>query len=314
MLDSCFYALQGRGMSATLDSLRRHELPGLARFELGEGGLIRLAVETLSAEAHIYLQGAHVTHFQPANSEAVLFLSRESLWEQGKAIRGGVPICFPWFGPRTGFPGSPAHGFARTSEWGVAEVMVDAGGTVTAVLELTSDDATRQLWPHDWILRHRVSIGSRLAMTLEVENRSETPIEFEEALHTYLAVQDARQVAVSGLSGVEYLDKVDGLKRKVQNAEPITIVGETDRVYLNTATTCEVDDLPGAQRLRVSKTGSATTVVWNPWVAKAAAMADFADDEWLEMVCIETANAGENTITLESGGVHRMQSAIEVLR
>ena len=241
-------------------------------------------------------------------------MSAASHFARAKPIRGGVPVIFPWFGGRAGHPEAPAHGFARTLPWQIEALSSSDGRTVSVVLRLEGNDTTRALWPHDFVLRHRVSIGAQLEMMLEVQNISSAPFQFEEALHTYLAVSDVRTIAVTGLADTTYLDKVDSAQRKQQDSAPVRIIGETDRVYLNTRAACQFDD-PGLQRrIVVTKTGSDTTVLWNPWIAKAKAMADFGNDEWSEMVCIETANAADNAITLAPGATHRMTATIAVER
>jgi glucose-6-phosphate 1-epimerase len=297
-------------MNTPLDALRVWEIPGQVSFQPGKGNLLRLVVTTKLAEAHVYLHGAHVTHYRPAGQSPVLFTSEQSKYAHDKAIRGGVPVIFPWFGANAAQPDLPMHGFARTRHWDVEGVEKWPDDTVEVILRLVSDDATRALWPHDFVLRHRIFIGRQLEMALEVENWSEGPFTFEEALHTYVAVRDVRQARVSGLAGIEYLDKVDALQRKKQGSEPIALTGETDRVYLNTTGDCVIDDPVGDRKLRVSKEGSATTVVWNPWVEKAKAMSDFGDEEWPGMLCVETANAGENAVTLGPTEAHVMRAVV----
>lgn len=293
-------------------ALRRLEIPGTAVFEPGEGDLPRLSIRSPLAQAHIYLHGAHVTHFQPAGQKPVLFMSQRSLFAAEKPIRGGVPVIFPWFGPRANHPESPAHGFARTSEWQIESLSEDGDGVVTAVFELVPDDRTRALWPFDFKLSYRVAVGHALTLTFEVENTSTEAITFEDALHTYFSVADVRNTATTGLEDAEYVDKTDNFQRKQQSAEPIRITSETDRVFENTRKTCVVND-PGLNRkITIEKSGSQTTVVWNPWIAKAAAMADFGDDEWPQMLCVETCNAGANTITLAPGKAHSTRAVISV--
>lgn len=293
-------------------ALRRLEIPGVTFFENGSGDLLRLTVHSPLAEAHIYLHGAHVSHFQPRGSEPVLFMSRQSLFVPDKPIRGGVPVIFPWFGPRAGYPNSPAHGFARLSEWQVESLTIHGDEVVTAVLQLQSSAQTRALWPHDFTLRHRIAIGRTLTMTLEVENTGPEPFTFENALHTYFAVGDVRETTTAGLENAEYLDKTDGLQRKNQGSEPIRITQETDRLYENTRKTCVLDDPSARRQITVAKSGSNTTVVWNPWIGKAAAMTDFGHNEWPRMLCIETANAGANAITLAPGKTHAMRAVVSV--
>ncbi len=294
--------------------LKQWEIPDRATFEDTPGGLVRLRISTPLCEAEVYLHGAHVALFKPADEQPLLFLSAASHLAPGKAIRGGVPVIFPWFGPRAGRPDSPAHGFARTLPWKVEALAADDLGNVSLILRLDSDEATRAHWPHDFILRHRIRFGTSLDMQLEVENVSAESFEFEEALHTYLAVADVRGISITGLADTAYLDKVDGLQRKTQGADPLCITGETDRVYMNTHTACVLDDPKLTRKIIVEKSGSDTTVVWNPWIAKAKAMADFGDDEWPAMMCIETANVGESAITLAPGATHTMRAAISVCR
>lgn len=291
---------------------RRFGIDGVARFEAGAGGLARLRVTTEAAEAEVYLHGGHVTHFQPRGTPPVLFLSARSKFGAGAAIRGGVPVIFPWFGARAGDPAAPAHGFARAAAWSVESVERAADGCVTAVLRLEPGDAMWAAWPHAVVLRHRVHVGAALDMTLEVENRSGAPLVFEEALHTYLAVADVRQITVTGLAGIRYVDKTAAMALKVQGAEPLRLTGETDSVYLATRAACVVDDPRGGRRLVVEKDGSATTVVWNPWVAKARAMSDLGDEEWPSFVCVETANAADDRVTLAPGGRHAMRATLRV--
>lgn len=297
-------------MPASAADFQHWEIPHRATFEDAPGGLVRLRVSTPLCEAEVYLHGAHVSRFQLVGGEPLLFLSAASHFAPGKPIRGGVPVIFPWFGPRAGGPDSPAHGFARTLPWDVEALAADDLGTVSLILRLAADETTRAHWPHDFVLRHKITLGAQLDMQLEVENTSGEPFQYEEALHTYLSVADVREAGITGLEDAAYLDKVDALMRKRQTAGPIRITGETDRVYLNTRTTCVLNDPKLERRITVEKSGSDTTVVWNPWIAKAKAMADFGDDEWPAMMCIETANVGESGITLAPGAVHTMRATI----
>jgi glucose-6-phosphate 1-epimerase len=292
-----------------LDSLNeRFALPGVIRFETGSGGLLRAAVTLASAEGHVYLHGAQVTRYRPTGHQDVLFLSERSHFAPGKAIRGGVPVIFPWFGARAGDPHAPDHGFARTSEWTVESVERPGDDSVAVTLALGPDEATRRSWAHEFQVRQRVLFGAHLEMTLEVENRSRETITLEEALHTYLRVGDVRQASVTGLGGVTYIDKTDGMKRKVLAAGALRLTGRTDRVFLDTRGTCAVMDPVLGRRLLVEKSGSATTVVWNPW----SEMADLGPGAWRSMLCVETANATDNALHLASGDRHRMGVVIRV--
>jgi D-hexose-6-phosphate mutarotase len=288
------------------------KLPDAVRVEAGRGGLRRLVIGTAQADAEIYLQGAHVTHFQPRGGKPVLFMSAKSWFEPGKPIRGGVPICFPWFGPRQdGKPGA-AHGFARLLEWELTGAEQAGNGAVEIGLRLVSNDSTRKEWDGEFEAEYRVTVGPALGLRLRVRNTSQQPMRIEEALHTYLAVDDVRQVSIEGLAGTAYSDRVGTPHEETEGAAPIRITAETDRIYRNTHAMCVVRDPGGKRRLVVEKTGSDATVVWNPWIAKAKAMTDFGDDEWPLMLCIETCNVREHAVTVAPGESHGMGAVIRV--
>lgn len=257
----------------------------------------------------VFDHGAHVWAWTPRDGEPVLWMSERSAFEAGSPIRGGIPVCFPWFGPGREGNQQPAHGFARLVEWRRMEVLEDEGSTV---VEFELDEritGEQPQWPHPYRANLRVSFGSdALDVALTVTNTGDQTITFEEALHTYLRVGDARAVGITGLEDVEYLDKVAGTWA-TQTGE-VTITAETDRVYLSTADVVLADGT--GRELHISKRNSANTVVWNPWVDKSRAMPDFGDDEWTRMVCIEAANALEDAITLEPGGSHTMAQRIEL--
>ena len=277
------------------------------------GGLICLDVDGPAATARVYLQGAHVTHYQPRGAAPVLFTSAASHFAPGKPIRGGVPIVFPWFGPHPADKSLPAHGWARTRPWTLRHAGVERD-TVHIVLSLGAGavrDADTWQPVDGWVLTYTVSVGPDLRLDLNAFNATAGPMRFEAALHTYLSVTDVREVAVEGLDGRTYLDKVDAQQRKTQSG-PIRITGETDRVYVNTPDAVTVHDPAAGRRIVVEKTGSATTVVWNPWVEKAKKMPDFGDDEWPRMLCVETANAAENAVTVPPHKSHSTRATVRV--
>lgn len=285
-------------------------IPGRVGFDAGKGSLPRIAITTSHAAAEIYLHGAHVTHYQPRNQSPVVFLSAKSHFTPDKAIRGGIPIIFPWFGARAADSSAPQHGFARTLPWDVRQVTPEPDGSVRVTLALGPSDSTRRRLANDFEMLYSVSIGPALQLSLEVRNTSSAAFTFEEALHTYLHVGNIGDVTVDGLAGRTFIDKVDGMKQKVQPRGPMRIDGETDRVYLDTTDTVIVSDQGLGRRITVEKQGSSSTVVWNPWEQKARAMPDFGDDEWPHMLCIETANASDNAITLAPGQGHILRASI----
>jgi glucose-6-phosphate 1-epimerase len=288
----------------------RFGIPGKASVVEGNGGLPKVVVATPAAAGEIYLHGAHVTGWEPRGAGPVLFLSAESRWEAGRAIRGGVPICFPWFGGKADDASAPAHGFVRTKAWEL-ESITQHGESIAVCLFTQSSAETKRWWPADFRASLRATFASELKLELDVRNLGATPIRFEEALHTYLRVGDIQQARVEGLDGVAYVDKTDANSQKKQQGT-ITIVSETDRVYLNTTSALELHDPVLGRRIRAAKAHSLTTVVWNPWVAKAQALADFGDAEWKEMICLETCNVGDFAIELTPGQSHVMEAILQV--
>ncbi len=276
----------------------------------GRGGLPCLRIATPLAEAEIYLHGAHVTHFQPHGQRPVLFMSEKSSFEPGKPIRGGVPICFPWFGARgEGLPGT-AHGFARLETWQLTGSTMHASGEVELSFQLAPHGEARHGWSHDVTVSYLVRIGTALQLTLEVRNNSDSPVAFDEALHTYLAVSNIHTVTLEGLAGTPFLDRLTPDRECAEPVEPLRFTAETDRIYLNTRAPCTVHDPEWKRRLIVEKQHSLNTVVWNPWIAKSAAMPDFGDHEWPGMLCVETCNIRAHQITLPPGQTHAMTAII----
>jgi D-hexose-6-phosphate mutarotase len=294
-----------------LEALKeRFDVPDIVRIEPGNGGLTKIVVTTSQAGAEVYLHGAHVTRFDPAGHKPLLWMSRSSWFEPGKPIRGGVPICFPWFGLRQDDPKAPAHGFARLRAWEIETVENRPDGAVIVTLVLKSDDSTRAIWPYDFVARHVIRVSGSIEMTLQVHNPSDASIRLEEALHTYLTVGDIRETTVEGLVGAEFIDKMSNGATARQVDPIIRFTGETDRVYLDTQSTCVVRDPVLRRGVSIEKRGSNSTVVWNHWIAKAKAMPDFGDDEWPRMLCVETANVARHAIELPPGATHAMTARI----
>lgn len=280
------------------------ELPSSVELGMGPGGLAVARVFAPGGSAEIYLRGAHLSSWTPTGGSPVIWMSEQSEYAPGVPLRGGVPICFPWFAAHPTDATAPSHGFARLADWQLAEVR-EAGEDVVLVFLLTDTEATRaSAWPHRFEARYTVTVGAELSLSLQVTNRGSAKVGFEEALHTYLAVADIRQTEVSGLEGAPFTDRLTG--PLPAESSPVRFDAETDRIYLNTPATTTVTDAATGRVITVAKDGSASTVVWNPWIDKAAAMADFGDTEYTGMVCVETCNIRDNTITLAPGESHDM--------
>jgi D-hexose-6-phosphate mutarotase len=294
----------------TIDELnRRFGIEGRVRFVEGEGGLAKALLTSEHGAGSVFLHGAHVASFQPVGEDPVLWMSPASKFTGGKAIRGGIPVCWPWFGDHPSDGSKPAHGFARTSAFKVDESRLGDDGRVRLGLLLVDDEKSRSLWPHPFELRIIVGVGRDLVVTASVRNTGSIPFTYTCALHTYLDVADVSKVSVLGLEGTSYLDKFDGGKEK-SNEGSLRIAGPTDAVFLDTDKKCVVVDPGRARRLTVGKRGSRTTVVWNPWEDKAASMADMGPGTHKGMICVEAANAGDDVVEVAPGATHLLETRI----
>ncbi len=293
-------------MEGALAKSPRFQIPGIANVVEGNGGLQKVCISSPGAAGEMSLHGAHVISWKPAGKEEVFFLSSQSRWEHERAIRGGIPICFPWFGGKADDPNAPAHGFVRTKAWQL-ESIAQAGDAVTVSMFTESDEDTKRWWPADFRVVYRVTFASELRLELVVTNTGKTSLRFEEALHA----ENVLQTRLGGLSTVHYIDKTDANRKKTQQGE-IAIVSETDRVYLGTSDGIEMEDPVLRRRIHVAKENSRTTVVWNPWVQKAHSLTDFADDEWMQMICIETSNVSDFAVELAPGQTHTMKALVRV--
>jgi D-hexose-6-phosphate mutarotase len=282
-------------------------IPGALVFEERPEGLLQARMTSAAGVAEISLQGGHVFSWNVKGLlEPVLWLSRDAKFAPGKSIRGGIPVCWPWFGPHSSEAGFPAHGFARTADWEVVEGGIDESGNTWLTLSLPQSAIPTSMWPYATVLRLTVRVGSTLQLTLTTRNEGNEPCVLGEALHTYFNISDIGKVSVGGLHGVEYWDTVGQLEKKRQSG-PITFKQETDRVYVNSPQISVIEDLGYARRIYVKKTGSLSTVVWNPWTAKAERMGDLGKpDGWRQMLCVESANAWDNKLTLAPGESHTL--------
>ncbi len=304
--------LHSQSMQTLTELNDQFGIPQVLVFAEGKGGLLCAQITTEACSATLYLQGAHLAHWQPAGQKPVLFLSDRSNFAEGKAIRGGVPVIFPWFGQRTGArTDGPMHGFARTEVWQVA-LAAFSDKDLHLTLTLGPSDESRKLGFDHFRVAYELVLGSTLTMRISVVNHAETPLHFEEALHTYFAVGEPEHLRIYGLGHTEFLDKTDSFKRKTQTEDVLTLHQTTDRPYLNTTATVTLEDPDLSRRIVVAKQGSKTTVVWNPWSQVAATLADFPPEGWRSMTCIETANAADNALTLQPKEAHTMEAKISI--
>jgi glucose-6-phosphate 1-epimerase len=280
----------------------RFRIAGVVEFVETEHGLVKAVVSQSGMTGEMFLQGAHVTGWQPTDAQPVLFTSSRANFAPGKAIRGGVPVIFPWFGPHPTDPAQPQHGLVRAAAWRLEEVEQHSDGVA---LQLS-------LAPEGFALRYRVSFGAELSLALAVRNTSQSTVTVEDALHTYFAVSDVEHVSVTGLETCSFIDKTAGMQRHPPARAPLSLTQETDRVYLDVPDRLTVSDPDWGRRVVIDKSGAASTIVWNPWPEKAAAMADLGTDNWRGMICVETGNVADNRISLPPGGAHEMTTRIAI--
>ncbi len=289
-------------------------------FHEDEPGMVQMRAVAEASEGTIYLQGAHLTRWTPHRQNPVFYLSPKSALAPGKAIRGGIPVLFPWFGPRWNAAEwdaahgtqSPMHGFARTSVWTVERVHLAPDGEVQATFSLAPSDLSRSLGYDHFTAVMDFRIGRDLHTALTVTNHGATPMEFEEGLHSYFAVEDVPAARLDGLRGSTYIDKRDNGTRKVQRETSFAFTRDVDQVHVHTAEPLVLRDDAGKRSIHVAKEGSQTTVIWNPWSVLTPGLPDLPEDGWQHFICVETVNAADDRMTLMPGASHGMAMTVRL--
>jgi len=281
-------------------------------FVLGENGIPVACIDNSLCSAEISIYGAHILSYNPAGFDDLLWVSKKSIYKDGTPIRGGIPICWPWFGSHPLSSSYYSHGFARRKPWQVIATKVTLDGAVQITMLLDGPAVPSIGWPIPFRAELTVIAGSSLTVSLKTYGCAESEFLISNALHTYFSVSDISAVSVEGLAGCEYGDDVDNRKIK-KELDVITFNSEVDRNYRNTTADCTIIDTGKKRKIIISKKGSATTVVWNPWIEKSFAMADFGDEEYREMLCVEAVNAFNDTITIKPGSVHEITQVIRAV-
>lgn len=289
----------------------RFSIPGVAWIARGNGDLPKILIETKSATAEIYIYGAQVTSWVPTGQGEVLFISKNSYWEPGRAIRGGIPVCFPWFRAKPDDPHAPSHGFVRIKEWQVESFARVSDESVCVCLSTESDETTRSWWPYEFGLQYRITVGTSLKLELTMENTGSSSFRYEQALHTYFKVEDVKQAKVRGLDGITYLDNRDGNREKRQSGE-LTIARQTDNAYKDATGSVEIIDPVMGRVMTTEKQGSSSTIVWNPWEDGTSSIADLGNEEWRLMLCVEGGNILSSAVSLAPLQNHTMTIGISV--
>ena len=272
-----------------------------AKFVEGKGGFPVIEVNNEYAQATISLYAGQLLSYKPVNqTQDMMFLSSQAYFAKGKAIKGGSPICWPWFGPDPEDKGRPNHGFVRNRLWDMREIESCQDGSTVVVMGLTDTPETRRIWNYAFDLAIAISIGRTLTIELTTRNTGDKPFEITQALHTYFRIGDISQVRVLNLEDTSYLDKVDGGKNKTQTGD-VTFNSECDRIYLDVPSQLIIDDMALGRKIKITAANSNTAIVWNPGSKVSANMADLGDLDYQKFVCVETANAANEVINIPAG-------------
>lgn len=280
--------------------------------DIGEFPIIHL--RNAHAEARISLYGAQILHYKPHNTaHDVLFLSDKAIYQSGKAIRGGAPICWPWFGADPENQGRPAHGFARNRLWQLSTTESLNDGATRVVLRLNDSPDTLWLWPHHFQLELEIVVGKTLKLSLSTHNLSDQPMTISQAIHTYFAVADIAQTEVYGLEQLHYVDKSKAGQNALRTQDgSIKVKQEVDRIYLHGPSAIQIHDQAWQRCIRIHSSGSQSTVVWNPWIEITANMIDLNNDDYQRFICVETANAADDTAIIAPNASHRLTAEYTV--
>ena len=267
------------------------------------------------AELLVAQQGAHILSYQLAGQPPLIWLNDEAVFKTGKSIRAGVPVCWPWFGVFDRNPQSvqamrvsndapSAHGFVRAMDWELGGIEAE-GDSLKVEFLLPYPDGGFPGWPHQVDLTLSIRLDEQLHIHLTSHNRGAETVSISQALHSYFAVSDVREVHVEGVGGLKYIETLDNWKTVTQTGD-LRFTGETDRIYLDAPPLLSIVDPAWERRIELTSTGSRTAVIWNPWIDRAAAFSDMADDGWQRMLCIETANVMDDVVNLKPGASHTL--------
>jgi len=266
-------------------------------------GFKYIEVTNLHAQAKIALQGAHVFEYKVKDKPALLWLSSQAYFEESKAIRGGIPICFPWFGKHKEDSSLPQHGFARTTLWELVHEEELEDGSTHIRLKLSDSEETLKVWAYKFEVYLDVVVGEKLSLGLHIINNDTKAFEVSTALHTYFDISHIDNISIEGLDGCSYYDALTQTSH-VQN-KILQINSEVDRVYQIKENSVRLND--GSKQIGIESKGSSSIVVWNPWKEKSMAMLDMLDDGYLNMVCLETSNAREDTRIVQPTQTHSIE-------
>ncbi len=304
------YYLKDKNMN---ENNQNFGIAGIVDFFEFKNSITAIRVTNDFATSIISLYGGHVISFVPKNQKDLLWMSDNSFYELGKPMRGGIPVCFPWFGPHPTDATLPLHGFLRLNEWTVEAAQQLPSGDTKIILCFKSTDETLKIWKHHFIAKLIVIVGATLDVTLKIENTGNEPFSYTDALHTYFNLSDITKVSIHGLEGVNYIDKLNKDSDCKQEESSLVISKEENRIYYNTSSDCVIKDSLRNRQIRVSKRGSKITLVWNPWMETAKKMPDFVDNAYNNMVCIEAVNTYNDLICLNPNEQFSLSAIISLV-
>lgn len=284
------------------------------QFSTGKGNFPIIHINNLHAQAVISVYAGQVLSYRPVSAtEDLMFLSEQAYYQAGKAIKGGTPICWPWFGPDPEGLGRASHGFVRNRLWSVQSTSMTPNQETKVKLGVVDTPETQAIWPHPFELSIEITVGPTLTLELMTRNTGDHPFSITQALHTYFHVGDIAPICIKGLEDTAYIDKVDGGIQKHQSSQ-ITIAEEVDRIYLDVSPELVIEDPTYHRQIKITSAGSQTAIVWNPWVDNSAKMADLEDDDYQKFVCVETANAANEVIEIQPGTANSLSARYQVVQ
>ncbi len=270
-------------------------------FDEDYDGIVIADIRSDFSHCKVSLYGGHILSFIPVGKQDILMVSSKSAFEKGKPIRGGIPLCFPWFNVHSTQPSLPNHGFARIMDWYVVSSQKSESGKVSLILGLKSNDYTRVMWPFSFYCQLEVSVGKSLDVKWIVQNTGDTLFEVENAFHSYFAVENSSQTYIEGLESNQFIDSTQNGKIEKKEGSSILVNREINRIYLDTIAECKVIDTSLNRVIKVKKSGSRSTIVWNPWNKTSSKISDLGPEDYKRFVCVESGNVRKNLLGILPG-------------
>jgi glucose-6-phosphate 1-epimerase len=292
----------------------KYEIAGQLKFVKGDGGFPFILIRNHSATALISLYAGQVLSFLPTGEgEDLLFLSPKAYYDAGKAIRGGIPICWPWFGPDPKGLGRPSHGFVRNGLWAVSGTQAASEFETKIKLRFLETEQSESFWQQPFSLDLEISVGNTLTLELTTRNMGDKIFSVTQAFHAYLHVGNINQMQILGLEGIKYTDNLDSHTQKLQMGA-VTVTGEVERIYTNVRNELIIDDSVLNRQIRIASSSNKTAVVWNPWTTKSEKLPDLENDGYQRFICVETGNVVTDVVEIPPGNEFSLLTNFRISR